>query len=170
VKRTSGSGKQSSHLLKSNIRGQDAGIRSSTVSKRRRSAYGEGQGYCKWPQQRGVPHSNTHHQSHAPKGRRHSPQDPNKLLTIKRIWTDSLTTLTIWQNLADHLDALSKDRLEMLLDLKQHSGGNNSCMPQAAARTVQVFLLPTAIGSDPEGQARLATPEELNIQISLRQR
>jgi hypothetical protein len=79
---------------------------------------------------------------------------------------------TIWQNLAKGLDSLSQGSIQEIATRLQiaaqwweqllHATGGQLELPKC-------FYYLLHWGFDSEGHARLATPEELNIQISLRQ-
>jgi hypothetical protein len=97
-------------------------------------------------------------------------QDPQQTMTVKRIMDGFVDDTTIWQNLPNELDALSQgsigeiaDRLKIAAQWWEqllHATGGQLELPKCF-----YYLLHWIF--DSEGKARLATPEELNIQISL---
>jgi hypothetical protein len=99
-------------------------------------------------------------------------QDPQRTLIVKQIMDGFIDDTTIWQNLSNNLDEFSQGSIgEIAARLKTaahwweqllHATGGQLELPKCF-----YYLLHWVF--DSEGQARLATPEELNIQISLRQ-
>jgi hypothetical protein len=99
-------------------------------------------------------------------------QDPELTLLVKRIMDGFVDDTTIWQNLHDNLETLSRGSIGEIADrLKTaaqwweqllHATGGQLELPKCF-----FYLLHWVF--DSEGRARLATPEELNITISLRQ-
>jgi hypothetical protein len=79
---------------------------------------------------------------------------------------------TIWQNLSNNLDALSQGSIGEIATRLQTASQWLKLLLHAPGGKLQLlkcfyYLLHWVF--DQEGQARLATLEELNIQISLRQ-
>jgi hypothetical protein len=93
-------------------------------------------------------------------------QDPQRMILLKRIMDGFVDDTTIWQNLikggtiqeiATRLQAAAQWWEQLL-----HATGGELELPKCF-----YYLLHWKF--DSEGHARLATPEELNFQISLRQ-
>ena len=99
-------------------------------------------------------------------------QDPHLTLLVKRIMDGFVDDTTIWQNLLQSLDSDSPATIEEIAQRLQvaaqwweqllHATGGQLELPKCF-----YYLLHWRF--DAEGRARLATPDEMDLQISIRQ-
>jgi hypothetical protein len=114
-------------------RRQESPIRPTAPAKTRFT----GQGHSGMPQVVISTHSSS---VSCPKGRRHSVQDPQQTLTVKRIMDGFVDDTTIWQNLANELEALSQGSIEIAARLKTAAQWwEQLCMPQGQLELPKCF-------------------------------